>query len=376
MKAAVLGAGGIGSVAARDFASSLPDWQVTLADLDLARAKSVSTAHRGGNLVAARLDAASGEGMVSFLKGFDLVLSALPGSVGFAAAGACVEAGTDLVDVSFSPEDPFLLDDMARSRGSLLVPDCGVAPGLSNALVGRAVAQLDEVDSVHVMVGGLPVEPSPPLGYVVTWSVEGLIDEYTRKARLIDNGRMKEVDALTGVERIDFPGVGPLDAFLTDGARTLFRTVPRVREMWEKTLRYPGHVEVMSALRDLGLFDEKPREVDGVEVVPRRLTARLLEETLRVPGAEDLLAMRVEVSGRGGGTHRRFENFVLDYFDRATGTTAMARTTAFTASVVAQQVAMGNIEGSGVLTPEEIGMKADAFDRLIQGLGARGVRVR
>ena len=376
MKAAVLGAGSIGGVIARDFASGMPSWEVVSADIDIARAKGVVSQYGGRNLSPARMDVGRSEEMVSFVRGFDLVIGALPGSAGFAAARACVDAGKDLVDVSFSPEDPFLLKDEAAKKGILIVPDCGVAPGLSNVLVGRAVSQLNTIESVHVMVGGLPVKPLPPLGYVITWSVEGLIDEYTRKARIIDDGMNKEVDALTGVERVDFPGLGPLEAFYTDGARTLFRTVGPVKTMWEKTLRYPGHADAVRMMRDIGLFDSTPIEMDGVKVVPRHVAARLLEGLLRVPGAEDLLAMKVEVRGVAeSGKEARIAYSLLDYYDRRTDTTAMARTTAYTASVVAQLVASGFIKEKGLVTPEELGMKPRIFDRLLLDLKGHGLMI-
>jgi saccharopine dehydrogenase-like NADP-dependent oxidoreductase len=373
LKAVVLGAGSIGGVIARDFASGMPSWEVVSADLDIARAKGVVSRYRGKNLSPAQLDVGRREEMVSLIRGFDLVIGALPGSIGFAAARACVDAGRDLVDVSFSPEDPFLLKEEAARKGILIVPDCGVAPGLSNVLVGRAVSQLDAVESVHVMVGGLPVKPVPPLGYIVTWSVEGLIDEYTRKARIIEDGVNKEVDALTGVERIDFPGIGPLEAFYTDGARTLFRTVGPVKSMWEKTLRYPGHVDAVKVMKDIGLFDSAPLDLDGVKVAPRQVAAKLLEGLLRVPGAEDLLAMIVMVQGVKSGKGVRLAYSLLDYYDRSTGTTAMARTTAYTASVVAQLVAGGFIKEKGLVTPEELGMKPSVFDRIILDLKSRGL---
>jgi saccharopine dehydrogenase-like NADP-dependent oxidoreductase len=375
LKAVVLGAGSIGGVIARDFASGMPSWEVVSADIDIARARGVVSRYRGKNLSPARLDVGRREEMVSFIRGFDLVMGALPGSEGFAAARACIDAGRDLVDVSFSPEDPFLLKGEAARKGIIIVPDCGVAPGLSNILVGHAVSQLDAVESVHVMVGGLPVKPVPPLGYVITWSVEGLIDEYTRKARIIEDGVNKEVDALTGVERIDIPGVGPLDAFYTDGARTLFQTVRPVKSMWEKTLRYPGHVDAVKMMRDIGLFNSTPLDLEGVRVAPRQVAARLLESLLRVPGAEDLLAMKVMVEGVKSGKGVRLAYSLLDHYDRSTGTTAMARTTAYTASVVAQLVAGGFITEKGLVTPEELGMKPRVFDRLLLDLKGHGITV-
>jgi lysine 6-dehydrogenase len=376
LRAVVLGAGSIGGVIARDFAKGMPSWDVVSADIDLARAKAVVSRYGGTNLSAAQTGAGRGDELVSFLRGFDLVIGALPGSAGFAAARACVDAGRDLVDVSFSPEDPFVLKEEAAGKGILMVPDCGVAPGLSNILVGRAVSQLEAVEGVHVMVGGLPVKPLPPLGYVITWSVEGLIDEYTRKARIIEEGVGKEVEALTGVEMIDFPGVGTLEAFYTDGARTLFRTVGPVKSMWEKTMRYPGHVAAIRMMKDIGLFDSTPLEVDGASVAPRQVAAKLLERLLLVPGAEDLLAMKVEVQGVVSGNPTRIAYSLLDYYDRSTGTTAMARTTGYTASVVAQLAARGFIEKRGLVTPEELGMEAKFFDRLLLELGSHGLKVK
>jgi saccharopine dehydrogenase-like NADP-dependent oxidoreductase len=376
LKAVVLGAGNIGGVIARDFASGVPSWEVTSADIDISRAKEVVSRYRGKNLTPGRLDVGKKEEMVSFLRGFDLVVGALPGSAGFAAARACIEAGKDMVDVSFSPEDPFLLKDELSRKGILMVPDCGVAPGLSNILVGRAVSRLDAVESVHVMVGGLPVKPVPPLGYVITWSVEGLIDEYTRRARIIEDGVGQEVEALTGVETIDFPGVGPLEAFYTDGARTLFQTVGPVKSMWEKTLRYPGHVGAVKMMRDIGLFDSKPLDLGGAKVAPRQVAAKILEGLLRIPGAEDLLAMSVVVEGvSGSGKRARMSYSLLDYFERSTGTTAMARTTAYTTSVVAQLVAKGFIKEKGLVTPEELGMDTKIYDRLLLDLKGHGLNV-
>ncbi len=375
MKALVLGSGSIGSVIARDFASGLRSWNVVSADLELSRAQRVVSAYEGSNLTAAAVDVGRWGELVSYIGGFDLVMGALPGSAGFSVARACVEAGVDLVDVSFSPEDPFELAQSARDRGILFVPDCGVAPGLSNLLVGRAVSGLDSVEAVHVMVGGLPVRPIPPLGYVVTWSVESLVDEYTRKARIVEGGKMVEVDALTGEETVDFPGVGHLEAFYTDGARTLFRTIGTVRSMWEKTMRYPGHLEGIKLLRDLGLFDSEPIDVGGFLISPRLLTTKLFDDRLRIPGVGDLLAMKADVCGARSGSNRSQSFTLLDFFDKANGTSAMARTTAFTASVVSQLVARGEVREKGLVTPEELGMRKGVFSSVLAGLKERGVVV-
>jgi lysine 6-dehydrogenase len=149
-----------------------------------------------------------------------------------------------------------------------------------------------------------------------------------------------------------------------------------VKSMWEKTMRYPGHVAAIRMMKDIGLFDSTPLEVDGASVAPRQVAAKLLERLLRVPGAEDLLAMKVEVQGVVSGNPTRIAYSLLDYYDRSTGTTAMARTTGYTASVVAQLAARGFIEKRGLVTPEELGMEAKFFDRLLLELGSHGLKVK
>jgi len=184
-----------------------------------------------------------------------------------------------------------------------------------------------------------------------------------------------EVPALSGLEEIDFPGVGTLEAFYTDGLRTLVHTIPGVESMWEKTLRYPGHVEKIGLLRDLGFFDEEHVAVGDVRVSPRLMTARLLERSLWRPEVGDILAMTVEVAGVKQGEEARFRYYLLDRFDEEKKVTAMARTTAYTASIVAQRLAQGAIEEKGVIPPEKLGMDHAFFRGLLSELEARGVKV-
>ncbi len=373
MKVLVLGCGNIGSVIARDFAESMEESQIVVADREEERAKKVASSIEDAAWIT--VDATDYAGLVGVLRGFDLVIGALPGDYGYQALKAAIEAGVDMVDVSFTPEDPLELDRAAKEAGVTIIPDCGVAPGLSNMLVGYASAKLDRVLEAHILVGGLPEHPVPPLGYTVTWSAEGLIDEYMRDVRIVEGGRLTIVPALSGLEEIDFPGVGRLEAFYTDGLRTLLHTLRGVESMWEKTLRYPGHVEKIRLLKALGFFDEEPVTVGRVEVSPRLVTARLLERSLRRPEVGDLLAMRVEVAGERGGKEARFRYHLLDRYDRERGVTAMARTTAYTASIVAGKLAQGIIKERGVVPPERIGMDEGLFKEILSALRDRGVRV-
>lgn len=215
MKVLIVGCGNMGSVAAEDLAKDV-GCEVVVADYDEKRARSVAERIGTDNVLWAKLDAANHSKLVGVLKDFDLALGFLPGKLGYGLATASITAKTDLVDVSFMAENPLDLNQKAAKAAVTIVPDCGLAPGISNFLVGHASSKLDKIQRVHVMVGGLPEKPVPPLGYVITWSPESLIDEYTRKARIVKGGKIVEAEVLSGLEELDFPNVGKLEAFLTD----------------------------------------------------------------------------------------------------------------------------------------------------------------
>ena len=373
MKVIVLGCGKIGSVMAKDFARTVEGSRVTAADISEERARRSASEIKGADWTT--IDTTDHPALVETLRGFDLALGALPGDYGYKTLEASVEAGVDIVDISFTPEDPLQLDGAAKKAGVTMIPDCGVAPGLSNILVGHSASRLDKVRAVHIMVGGIPETPIPPLGYTITWSAEGLIDEYVRDVRIIEDGRTVEVPALSGLEEIEFPGVGTLEAFYTDGLRSLAQSLPNVESMWEKTLRYPGHVEKVSLLRELGFFGEEPVTVGGEPVSPRLVTARLLERSLWKPEVGDLLAMNIEVHGEAEGKEAGYRHRILDRFDPETGVSAMARTTAYTASIVAGMLAQGMITDKGALPPERLGKDEKFVETLMAELKKRGVLI-
>ena len=373
MKVIVLGSGKIGSIMAREFASSVDGAKITMADIDEGRAKSAASAIPGANWVI--IDTTDYKDLVGKIRGYDMVLGALPGDYGFMSIKAAIEAGANMVDISYTVEDPLELDAAAKEKGVTVVPDCGVAPGLSNILVGYAASRLDTVKTAHFMVGGIPEKPVPPLGYTITWSADGLVDEYVRDVSIIKGGKKVTVPALSGLEEIEFPGVGTLESFYTDGLRTLANSIEGVESMWEKTLRYPGHVEKVRLLRDLGFFDDKPVKTLVGEVSPKYVTARLCERTLWMPEVGDLLAMRIEVSGKSGGKEKTHVYRLVDYFNHDTGISAMARTTGYTAAIVAAMMAKGKITEKGVLTPESLAKNPDFTKGVIAELGKRGVKV-
>ena len=375
MRMLVLGYGNIGSVLATDLAESMPSIEVVIAGRHRDKAEEGATVINRENVTGFQLDAHDYSGLVDAMKKFDLAIGTLPGDVGYRSVKAAIDAKIDMVDISYMPENPLTLNEDAIKADVTIVPDCGVAPGLSNMLVGRALSKLDLVESIYVMVGGLPEEPVPPLGYIITWSIEGLIDEYTRKAKIVENGEVVEVEALTGLEEVEFPGVGKLEGFYTDGLRTLLHTVKGVKNMWEKTLRYPGHVEKIKLLKTLGFFDEHPIEVENARLSPRKVTIKLLEKKLRRPEIKDILAMKVEVSGIAEGSRKCYVYHLLDRYDQKRGVTAMARTTAYPASILAQLIAQKAIEEKGVIPLEKLGVKEKIFNKILAELEKRQVKI-
>jgi len=374
MRVLVVGCGNIGSAAADDLAKNTSH-EVTVADNDRTRAKIVAENIGTDNTSWIQLDVANHDQLIQTLRSFDLVMGFLPGKLGNRFIEACIDAEKDLVDVSYMAENPLALNERAKKAGVAIVPDCGLAPGISNVLVGHATKQMNKTNAIPLMVGGLPEKPVPPVGYTITWSPESLVDEYTRKAGIVKEGVKKEVEALSGLEEIEIPKVGKLEAFYTDGLRTLLYTITGVDDMWEKTLRYPGHVEKIKTLKTLGLFDEKQVDVGGLKVAPRKLTAKLLGQKLRMPKVKDIVVLEVNVQGIKNGRKTVLSYHILDYFDRKRGITAMARTTAYPASIIAQLMLKKSIRETGIVAPERIGMKEELFDTFINELGKRGIRV-
>jgi len=375
MRILILGYGNIGSVLAGDLAGSMPSAECVIAGRHQKRAEEAAASINRKNVTGIRLDANNYRALVDAMKKSDLVIGTLPGDVGYQSVRAAIDAKVDMVDVSFMPENPLTLDGDAVKAGVTIVPDCGVAPGISNLLVGHTISKLDEVESIRVIVGGLPEEPVPPLGYVVTWSVANLLDEYSRTAKIVKNGKVVEVAALTGLEEVEFPGVGKLEAFYTDGLRTLLHTVEGIKNMWEKTLRYPGHAEKIRLLAALGLFDEGSINVGNIRVQPREVAIELLEKKLRRPEIRDILAMKVNVSGIAEGSKKHFSYHLLDRYDTENGITAMARTTAYPASIMGQLIANKAIEEKGVIPLEKLGVKEPLFSKILAELEKHQVKI-
>jgi saccharopine dehydrogenase-like NADP-dependent oxidoreductase len=293
--------------------------------------------------------------------------------MGFQTLQAVIEAGKNGVDISFYPENPFDLDDLAKAKGVTAVVDCGVAPGMSNLLIGHLHEQLDRTDSILIYVGGLPETRRWPFEYRAVFSPIDVIAEYTRPARYVENGKQVIREALSDPELIDFPGIGTLEAFNTDGLRTLAETID-APNMKEKTLRYHGHIEKMAVLRAAGFFDEDAIEINGHLIRPVDFTAKLMFPQWQMQEGEvDITVLQIIIEGEKNGTPQRFVYNLLDKYDAPSNTHSMARTTGYTATVAARMLAKGLYDQKGISPPEFVGRHEKCVDFMLKGLAERGL---
>jgi len=370
----VLGAGMVGSVIAADFARDRA-FDVTIAD---GREQNLTLAQRrcAGRATTVQADLSNAAQIKELIRGHDLVLGALSSSIAFGALRAITETGARYCDIAFMGEDSLELDAHAKARGAVAVTDCGVAPGMSNLLAGYAAAHMQRCDAIEIYVGGLPRERRKPYEYKAGFSPFDVIEEYTRPSRIVEHGKVVVRDALSEPELMDFPGIGTLEAFNTDGLRSIATTL-RVPSMKEKTLRYPGHIDLMRAMRDTGFFSMEPIKVNGVQVRPRDLTAALLfPKWTYEPGEADLTVMRVIARGEHDAKPATWTWDLFDVLDSATGFTSMSRTTAFPCAIVGRALLDGRIKDRGVIVPEMLGRDEAFVNHVFRELEQRGVTYR
>ena len=366
----VLGGGLVGGPMALDLAVD-ERFAVTVADVNEVALEELRA--KQPKLAVIREDLSSPSKVTELVAGYDIVLNAVPGFMGFATLDAIIEARSNVVDISFFAQDPFALNDKAVRAGVTAIVDCGVSPGLSNLLIGRVTAGLDRVENVLIYVGGLPEVRQWPYEYKAVYSPMDVIAVYTRPARYVENGVMVTRPALSDPELIDFPGIGTLEAFNTDGLRSLAQTISSPN-MKEKTLRYPGHIEKMAMLRDTGFFDEAEIMVGGFAVRPIDFTAELLFPKWKMgPGEGDITVLWVQVEGRQGGREVRHIFRMLDRYDPHAGTLSMARTTGYTATAAVRMLIEGLYKEPGIVPPELIGRHKEPCDFMIRCLRERQV---
>ena len=372
MKITVLGAGLVGGPMALDLAKD-EGVEVTVADI---REDALERLARGTKIRIVKCDLSDPAEVQRLAHDSDLVLSAVPGFMGFRTLQAILETSTSCVDIAFFPEDPLELDALARKHGATAFVDMGVGPGMSSVLAAHAHSQLDTTDSIITYVAGLPRVRRWPYEYAAVFSPIDVIEEYLRPARYVENGHLVTRPALSDPEFLDFPEVGTLEAFNTDGLRTMAKTM-KVQNMKEKTMRYPGHIEKMALLRATGFFGTEPIEVGGPggpKVRPIDLTAKLLFPMWKLqPGEADVTVMRVIVEGTKAGRRTRWTFDLFDSYDAASGIHSMARTTGYTATAAIRLLAKGLFTDKGVFPPELVGLRRPCVDFLRKELAARNV---
>ncbi len=377
MRMLVLGAGLQGCACTYDLLQAPQVRQVTLADLSTHDLPEFLRHCVGGRLVRAWLDATDQGALRAMMRGHDAVLCAAPYYFNESNARAAVEVGCHYADLGGNTEIVFQqkrLDAEAKAKDLSIMPDCGLAPGMVNILAAEGIRRLDRAEAVKIYVGGLPQYPEPPLNYQIVYSLEGALDYYTTPSWVLRGGRPVQVDALSEIEWLEFPEpVGKLEAFHTGGG---ISTMPwayegKIDVMEYKTLRYPGHAEIIRPIRELGLLDLKPVELKGASVVPRDVFISVVSPKLRKPGRPDLVALRVVVAGQQDGKAARTGFQVLDYADEQHGISAMMRTTGYSLSITGQMQADGRITARGVHTPDE----AMPFRPYVEELRKRGIEV-
>lgn len=367
-KILVLGGGLVGKPMALDLANDA-NLMVSLADISKANLNTITD----DRIHKIQVDVSKQEELKALITDYDLIINAVPGFMGFSTLKTCIEQSKDVVDIAFYPEDVFDLKELAIEKNVRVIADMGVAPGMSNLLVGYVAAKLDSVKNVEIYVGGLPKVRVKPWEYKAVFSPTDVIEEYTRPARLVENRKIVIRPALTEIELMDFAGVGTLESFNSDGLRSLMFTVD-AENMKEKTLRYPGYAEKIKLLADNGFFKPEKVEVEGKMVSPLELTSKLLFDKWKLGDDEvDLTVMKIMVEGRKKHNYLRYTYDLYDEKDTVSGIHSMARTTGYSATMAARLLLNDFYREKGITVPEMLGKNENNVLFMLSGLKDRNI---
>ena len=359
----------VGRTIALDLAK---DFTVTSFDVNPQNLELLQTRNAGIHVVQADLQQYSQ--YAQWLQPFDLVVTAVPGFIGYETLKNVILCGKNVADISFFPEDALQLDELAKQKNVTVITDIGVAPGMSNLILGY-YDQIMEVKNFECYVGGLPKSRKKPFEYKAPFSPADVIEEYMRPARLKENGHVVTKPALSEKELMNFDEIGTLEAFNTDGLRSLLFTMTHIPDLKEKTLRYPGHADLIAALKASGFFSDAPIRVNGVETTPLQFTSKILFHEWKLGETEDeLTVMQVIVEGEKDGKSTRVQYDMLDRYDATTRTSSMSRTTGYTCAAAAHLIAKHLFTEKGVFPPELVGKYKNCFDFVFGYLEERGVK--
>ncbi len=368
MNIAVLGAGMVGRAIAKDLASN---YNVTSFDLNENNLQLLSQHHTKIHTVSA--DLLDRSAYKDLLKDFRFVINAVPGFMGFETLKHLILLGKDIVDISFFPENALELHDLAVKNNVRAIVDCGVAPGMSNLILGRLNEEM-KINSFECMVGGLPKLRRKPFEYKAPFSPIDVIEEYTRPARYVENGQIITRPALSDAEYVDVPGVGTLESFNTDGLRSILFTMNHIPNIKEKTLRYPGHIDLIRSLSMAGFFNEETIYVKGKDIRPIDVTCALLFKEWKLEEEEaELTVMTMKATGQKNEKAATVEYYLYDEYDAVTKTSSMSRTTGYTCNAAMQLLTNDHWKNAGVYPPELIGKDQKCFDLMLQYLAERNI---
>lgn len=369
MKVLVLGSGLVGRPMAVDLAKD-KSFDVTIADLSKKNLERIPSEFPIKKIEA---NLSNKEQLHTLLSDCDIVLNAVPGFMGFSTMKEIITAGKNVVDIAFFPENCFELDELAKKHNVTAVVDCGVAPGMSNMLAGYVDHLLDNTETILIYVGGLPLLRQWPYEYKAPFSPIDVIEEYTRPARYVENGSLVVRPALSDPEFLSFPEIGTLEAFNSDGLRTLADTL-NAPNMKEKTLRYPGHIEKIMVLRESGFFSDKEIDVKGMKIRPIDVVTKLLFPMWELKdGDEEFTVMKVIIEGTKDTKKLRYTYDLFDRHDKTTNVHSMARVTGYTATTVLRMLSKGLYNRKGISPPEYIGQKPECVEFVLNELKERGI---
>ena len=369
-KIIIFGAGLIGRSIALDLAKQ---HEITCVDLNKKALAKITK--ENSDIHTVNFDLSKEKDYRKLIKAYDLVVSAMPGYLGFETLKRILIAGKNVVDASFFPENCFDLDHLAKKNQVFAVVDCGLAPGMDNIILGHLDTRM-EVSKFECLVGGLPVKRIWPFNFRSLFSPIDVIQEYTGPARYVENGEVVEREALSDCELMDIKRVGTLEAFNTDGLRTLIKTMDHIPYMKEKTLRYPGHCEYIQVLKESGFFSTDTIELNGIEFSPMEVSARILENNWKMAtNEEEFTVVRTTIEGEENGKKRRYIYRMLDKTNKEDKTSSMARCNGYTATAVTNFVLQNKIE-EGICAPETLGALDGAFKYILDYLEQRNIYYR
>jgi lysine 6-dehydrogenase len=367
-KIIVLGAGMVGKAIAIDLSTR---HYVASADIDK---ESLNFLKNNHNIETIKANLMQEDVVSEIVKDFDLVISAVPGFMGYDLVRSVIETGKNIVDISFMPEDYMDLNNLAAKNGVTAITDCGVAPGVPNLIAGYYNEVMD-IESLEYIVGGLPKKKKYPFYYKAPFSPIDVIEEYTRPARYYEKGQLMIKPAMSEPELVEFDHVGTLEAFFTDGLRSLLVNLSHIPNMKEKTLRYPGHIHLIQALKTAGFFDKDPITIINTAIRPIDFTSKILINDWKLNSDErEFTVMRIIIKGAINSIPKTISYELYDEYDEATKISSMARTTGYTATAHAELILSGKFTGNGVFPPELVGMDPECFHFVMSYLQERGVQ--